>query len=144
MPAAMPQTYESHAHRPLPTQIAMALWLLAAVAFVGTIAFEWNTRDVAIGFLMASIVVLIATSRLYTVGLQDRIILLEMKIRCAEVLPAGEDRKLARLSPKQVVALRFASDAELGELLERAVREQLSPRDIKKAIRSWTPDLLRT
>ena len=60
--------------------------------------------------------------------LQDRIIQLEMQVRCARVLPAGQDELLAQLSPKQVVALRFASDAELGDLLARAVREQMTPR----------------
>jgi hypothetical protein len=51
---------------------------------------------------------------------------------------------LSKLSVKQIVALRFASDDELGSLLERAVRENLSPRDIKGSIRSWRPDLYRT
>lgn len=140
----MPQSYESHAHHPVPTYIASGLWLLAAIAFVGTIAFDWDARDSAFGWLMASVVILIAISRQYTVRLQDRIIRLEMKVRCAEVLPAGDDRKLAELTPKQIAALRFASDAELGELLDRAVRERLTAGDIKKAIRTWTPDLLRT
>ena len=70
--------------------------------------------------------------------------MLEMKVRCAEVLPAGEDSRLAQLSPKQIVALRFASDPELGALLDRAIREQLSPADIKKAVRQWRADPHRT
>ena len=83
-------------------------------------------------------------SRTYTTALQDRIILLEMKVRCAEVLPAGQDARLAELGPKQVVALRFASDEELGALLERAIREKLPPQEIKRAIKTWRPDYLRT
>lgn len=140
----MPQSYESHAHHPILTYAALGLWILATIAFVGTIAFDWDARDVAFGWLLASVSVLISISRVYIVRLQDRIILLEMKVRCAEVLPAGADRKLVRLSPKQVTALRFASDAELEELLDRAVVEGLSSTDIKKAIRNWTPDRLRT
>jgi len=42
------------------------------------------------------------------------------------------------------VALRFASDAELPALLERADREQLSSDQIKKAIKNWVPDWDRT
>lgn len=140
----MPQSYESHVHHPVPTYLAWGFWLLAAIAFVGTIAFDWNARDAAIGWLMGSVAFLISISRLYTVRLQDRIIRLEMKVRSAEVLPAGDDRKLADLNAKQIAALRFASDAELGALIDRAVREQLSARDIKKAVQSWTPDTLRT
>ena len=58
---------------------------------------------------------LVSISRSYIMRLQDRIILLEMKVRCAEVLPAGQDARLAELVPKQIVALRFASDDELGD-----------------------------
>lgn len=67
--------------------------------------------------------------------LQQRVIILEMKIRCAELLPAGHDAELARLTPKQIVALSGASDQELGGLLDRAAREQLTPELILKAIK---------
>ena len=138
------QSYASHIHHPVPTYIASVLWLFAAVAFTGSIAFGWDARDSAFGWLMASALVLISISRTYTTKLQDRIIMLEMKVRCAEVLPAGEDAKLTRLGPKQIVALRFASDDELGALLNRTVTEQLAPGDIKKAIKTWRPDNHRT
>jgi hypothetical protein len=70
--------------------------------------------------------------------------MLEMKVRCAEVLPAGQDAALAKLSKKQNAALRFAADDELGALLERAARENLAPKAIKAAIRTWRPDPYRT
>jgi hypothetical protein len=140
----MSQSYASHAHHPVPTYIATALWLAAAVAFVGSSFLGWNAQGPAFGLLLAAVFVNISIERVYTTKLQDRIIMLEMKVRCAEVLPAGEDARLAQLSPKQIVALRFASDAELGALLDRAVREQLSPADIKKAVRHWRPDPHRT
>jgi Family of unknown function (DUF6526) len=60
------------------------------------------------------------------------------------LLPAGEDAKLAQLTKSQIVALRFASDAELSDLLDRAVRDKLSSKEIKLAIKNWKPDLLRT
>lgn len=140
----MPQSFESHAHQPVPTLVASALWLLAVLLFVAAVGFGWNTRDIAFFFVLAAMFVALSIDRLYTTRLQDRIIMLEMKVRCAELLAAGEDAKLAQLSPKQITALRFASDQELGALLDRAVREQLAPRDIKKAIRSWRPDNHRT
>ncbi|MGE0463372.1 MAG: DUF6526 family protein [Vicinamibacterales bacterium] len=138
------QSYASHAHHPVPTYVASVLWLLAAIAFAGALLFGWDARDAAFGWLMAAVLVLISIGRTYTTRLQDRIIMLEMKVRCAEVLPAGEDTKLARLSPKQIAALRFASDDELGALLDRAVAGQMSPDDIKKAIKAWRPDNHRT
>ena len=140
----MPQSFESHAHQPVPTIVASALWLLALLSFVAAAGFGWNTRDLAFLFVLLAMFVGLSIDRMYTTRLQDRIIMLEMKVRCAEVLPAGDDAKLAQLGPKQIAALRFASDQELGALLDRAVREQLAPRDIKQAIRNWRPDHHRT
>ena len=74
-------------------------------------------------------------SRVYTVRLQDRIIMLEEKVRAAELLPAGQDAQLAKLSSKQIAALRFASNEEFGALLDRAARENLAPKDIKAAVK---------
>ncbi len=138
------QSYESHTHRPRPTGLAGFFALTALVLMIGQMVVGWQTRDWAIVAAILALFVLVGISRLYTVNLQDRIILLEMKVRCAEVLSAGQDAHLARLSTKQIVALRFASDEELGALLERIARENLSPKDIKASIKTWRPDLYRT
>ena len=140
----MNQSYASHAHRPVPTLIAFVLWLGAAVAFTAYLVLGWSTWTLTIALLLGAVLVTIAAQRMATTRLQDRIIMLEMKVRCAEVLRAGEDTRLGALSAKQIVALRFASDAELGSLLDRAVSERLSPDDIKKAVREWRADPHRT
>ena len=138
------QSYESHTHRPRPTALVVLFATTALVLIVGQLFFGWQTRDWALLAVIAAVFVLGGISRLYTVNLQDRIIMLETKVRCAEVLPAGQDAHLAKLSKKQIVALRFASDEELGALLERAARQNLSPKDIKASIRTWRPDPHRT
>jgi uncharacterized membrane protein len=138
------QTYQNHAHRPYPTVVAGLFTVTAFILIVGQIFFGWETRDWALVSLVGTAFTLGLISRFYTVGLQDRIIMLEMKVRCAEMLPAGQDANLAKLSKKQIVALRFASDDELGALLERATRENLDPKAIKASIRTWRPDPHRT
>ncbi len=140
----MAQSFENHVHRPIATVVAAVFWLAALILLVGGTFFGWRTTTAGILALAFAVAPLIAISRQYIIRLQDRLIMLEMKVRCAEVLPAGEDAKLAALSRGQIIALRFASDAELGELLDRAVRDKLPPAEIKRAITQWRPDYLRT
>jgi hypothetical protein len=138
------QSYASHAHRPVLTNVAGALTLVALILLVGGWWLDWPTLYPGLLLLACAVAVMVAISRIYIVRLQDRIIMLEMKVRCAEVLPAGQDARLSELTPKQIVALRFASDAELGDLLERAIREKMPPAAIKQAVKNWRPDHLRT
>jgi hypothetical protein len=138
------QSFQSHAHHPRATYVAILFWLIALVLFIGQVFFDWNTANWTIAAILLTLAPLVAISRSYIVRLQDRIIMLEMKVRAAELLNAGQDALLARLSPKQIAALRFASDEEFGALLERAARDNLSPKDIKASIRTWRPDPYRT
>jgi uncharacterized protein DUF6526 len=94
--------------------------------------------------LCAAVLVLLQISRRYTTRLQDRIIKLEMRVRTASYLTPDQQRLFAQLHNKQIAALRFASDDELPALLERSVREKLPPKEIKRAVKNWTPDLDRT
>jgi UDP-N-acetylmuramyl pentapeptide phosphotransferase/UDP-N-acetylglucosamine-1-phosphate transferase len=137
------QSFKSHAHRPTETGV---LWLLSMVALVLMVQqFRGaETRDWAIVVLTLAMFLVGWISRAYIVRLQDRIIMLEMKVRAAEVLPAGQDAALAKLTKQQIVALRFASDEELGALLDRAVRENMAPKDIKAAVQKWRADHYRT
>jgi hypothetical protein len=138
---AAEQSYARHAHHPVPTYIAGTLALLAIVQ----LAMAWPVVSWAAVFVLAlAVVVLVSISRTYIVRLQDRIIQLEMKVRATEILTPEQRVRLAMLTPKQVVALRFASDAELPELVDRASHEHMTPDQIKQAVRNWRADHLRT
>ena len=140
------QSFKSHVHRPRLTAVGYAVLAFALVCF----ALRWFgvggrvTMALGLAGLIGADVVLLLISRSYTTRLQDRIIKLEMRLRCASLLSPEQQRMLASLSNKQIVALRFASDAELPALLERAVRERLAPIDIKRAVKTWVPDWDRT
>ena len=142
----MAQSYANHAHRPTATIVGYIFLIVALVAF----GLRWfgiggrTTFATGLFAIICSVATLLAISRLYITRLQDRIIRLEMRVRGAALLNQQQQEMLTRLTPKQVAALRFASDAELGTLLERAVREQLKPADIKRAMQTWLPDLDRT
>ena len=137
------QSFANHAHRPTHTVMVWLFALIALVLMVQQLRGA-DTRDLAIVFVILAIFELGWISRVYTVKLQDRIIMLEVKVRAAELLPAGADAQLAKLNNKQIAALRFASDAEFGALLERAARDNLQPKDIKASIKTWRPDIYRT
>jgi hypothetical protein len=138
------QSFQNHAHRPIHTAIAGLFAVLALYFIVRSMYFGAEMRDLALLMTVFAVIVLVAISRVYIVKLQDRIIMLEVKVRAAELLTAGQDAQLAKLSSKQIVALRFASDDEFGALLDRAARENLPPKDIKAAVKNWRPDLHRT
>jgi len=138
------QSFKSHAQRPFLT---WTVWVFAIMA----LTFEMQTtfsgrerRGWAVMMIIFAVFVLGWISRAYTIRLQDRIIMLEMKVRAAEVLSAGSDAQLAKLTKPQIVALRFASDEELGALLERAVRENMTSKEIKAAVKNWRADHYRT
>jgi hypothetical protein len=140
------QSYANHAHRPTPTAVGGFFLVVALTAFT----MRWMNVGGRVSFaagllaLSAAVLTLLLISRAYTTKLQDRIIRLEMRVRGARLLTPEQQRQLEQLSIKQVVALRFASDAELPALVERTAREKLAPADIKRAITVWVPDLDRT
>ena len=103
-----------------------------------------NTAALGSVLLAVAVLALVSISRAYTVRLQNRIIRLEMRLRLRDVLPPAQQGQIQQLSTAQIVGLRFASDAELPALVDRAVREHLSREGIKKAIKEWVPDFDRT
>jgi Family of unknown function (DUF6526) len=140
------QSFATHVHRPVLTGVGYLCVAFSIVCF----ALRWfevgGRVMMALGLtgLIGADVVLLLISRRYTTKLQDRIIRTEMRIRGGSLLTPDQQRILMSLSAKQIAALRFASDAELPALVERAARERLSPLDIKRAVRNWTPDWDRT
>jgi flagellar biogenesis protein FliO len=97
------------------------------------------------GLILAlGVVALAFAARLMALTVQDRVIRLEMRVRMAGVLPADLRARIPEFTVSQLVALRFASDAELPELSRKVLQEKLNDRTaIKKMIRDWQPDFVR-
>ena len=138
------QSYKNHAHRPVLTAIGFMFVAFAATQFALLWQVLGRPTSLALLALCAAVIVLLQISRRYTTRLQDRIIKLEMRVRTASLLTREQQRLLDQLDNKQIAALRFACDAELSALLERAVREKLRPKEIKRAVKTWVPDWDRT
>ena len=136
------QHYANHPHRPTSWLITALLSVFALVLSVLLLLrVPRSVNALALLLLCLAVVGLVLMIRRYATRLQDRIIRLEMRMRLAAL---GREHDMARLSTRQLVALRFASDAELAALAERAVRENMTPDQIKRAVTNWQPDLMRT
>jgi hypothetical protein len=93
--------------------------------------------------LIAATTIAIFKFRLYALRVQDRVIRLEERLRLASLLLEPLRSRIPELTESQLIALRFASDAELPKLCERALAEKSSAADIKKSIQVWRPDYWR-
>jgi hypothetical protein len=138
------QSYKNHAHRPVLTGVGFIFVGFALVQFVRLWSVLGRSTSLGLLALCGAVIVLLQISRRYTTRLQDRIIKLEMRVRTAPLFTADQQHLFGQLNNKQIAALRFASDAELPALLERAIREKLPPKEIKRAVKTWVPDWDRT
>lgn len=119
---------------------------LVLVGLVGSLVnFSTTTPDnryvSALLILVFFLLFLVAgLARIYSLKVQDRVIRAEENFR--HFLLTGKPLD-THLSVRQIIALRFASDAEFPALAQRAVTDNLTPRQIKEAIRDWRGDHYR-
>jgi hypothetical protein len=91
--------------------------------------------------IIAIIFVLIAWyARTFALKAQDRAIRAEEALRY--YIMTGKSFP-AELKISQIIACRFASDAEYLALIDRAIKENLSNKEIKIAIQNWKADYHR-
>lgn len=90
--------------------------------------------------LTFSTIMLFFFSRVFALKAQDRAIRAEEQLRHFALTGRRLD---PRLTVRQIVGLRFASDDEFASLAARAASENLSEDAIKKAVRNWRPDTYR-
>ncbi len=82
------------------------------------------------------------TARGMALRAQDRVIRLEERLRLSRLI--GDQAVIESLRPGQLIAMRFAPDEEVPELVRRIAGGELqTTEEIKKAIRTWRPDYLR-
>ncbi|NNE48524.1 MAG: hypothetical protein HKN37_17865 [Rhodothermales bacterium] len=100
----------------------------------GTASFYSATLLLAVA---AALVLVFFYVRAFPLKAQDRAIKAEENLRCYVRTGKLLD---PRLTVRQIIGLRFASDDEYDALAEKAVQEQLGEGDIKKLIANWRSD----
>jgi len=140
-----PQNFENHTRwHPafhffiLPVMLINFFW--AVVIFVKTPG--WNSG----WWIIVSLALLMLTTfvRTYSLKVQDRLIRLEEKLRYQQLLSPALAQQTGNLTVRQTVALRFAADEELEELVNSVLSGKfVKTKDIKRAIKQWRADNFR-
>ena len=107
--------------------------------------FNGITFDASLNALVAAALIIVAlVARTFALKAQDRVIRLEMRLRMRELLPEDLQGRVNDFTPAQMIALRFAGDAELPELARKVLDEHITTATpIKKMITDWQGDYLR-
>ncbi len=129
------QSFKKHAKIP-PGYLALMVLnvTLCSTAFVH-LGHSFDALHLMLAGLALAVTANTLRSRRSALANQDRVIRLEENVRLHNlgVDPSG-------LTLRQMIALRFAPDAEVVALARRAVAERMSPVQIKAAIVAWRAD----
>ena len=123
-------------------------YILSSLLLIGLITSVINVcrhKPYHGGFLSSILIVLVFVCaflimtlfRTFSLKAQDRAVRAEEGLRYFILTRKPIDN---RINIRQIAALRFAPDDELIPLVERAIAENLSPDDIKKAVKNWRSD----
>lgn len=140
-----PQTYQNHTRwYPLVHFVITPLLFVNLIWQIVRFSQEksWDRGE---ALMMAVVFTLMSmAARLQALKAQDRVIRLEERLRHQEILPADLAEQAKSLRADQLIALRFASDEELPDLVRRTLNGEFkSNKEIKQAIKNWRGDYLR-
>lgn len=142
---AEPQNVKNHARVDPVYHVVVFPILVANLFWAGYQLFQGFGTGTAIGLILAvGLILLYFSVRVQILTVQDRVIRLEMRLRLRAVLPADVAARAEALPVKQLVALRFASDAELPALVQQVLAGELTTgKAIKERVQDWQADYLR-
>jgi len=119
------------------------------VAAINILAAIWNlVRSPGMGSAWLVVLALagavaVVKIRTYALKVQDRVIRLEERLRLSQLLAEPLRDRIGDLTEAQLIALRFASDAEVPALVEKALDGTMLPRELKQAVVNWRADYFR-
>ncbi|MBM7661846.1 hypothetical protein JOC85_002653 [Bacillus mesophilus] len=137
----MEQNYKKHAMiDPLFHYVLAPLALLTVILGIIQIVNGFSISSLLLFVGAVLFFLIIAKLRLYALKLQDRIIRSEENFRYYVLTGKRLD---SRITMKQLIALRFASDEEFPSMVEKAVNDNLTPNQIKQLVENWRGDYHR-
>lgn len=140
-----PQSFKNHARLFPPFHFFVIPVLF--LNFLNSIRHVWlaPSRSTVFALIVAAALLMLGfLSRIMALTVQDRLIRLEMRLRLREVLPSDLQARVGDLSVKQLIALRFACNAELPDLVREVLAGKLATqKEIKQRVKEWQADYLR-
>jgi hypothetical protein len=141
-----PQTYATHRRwDPCFHFFALPVLLLVYPAWSIVHLYRHYPAPQSFVYLVFAFALAVAVvhSRLFALRVQDRLIVLEERLRWERALSPEKRALAAQLTDDQVIGARFASDEEVADLVAAACAEKLTRDQIKKRVKSWRPDYRR-
>ena len=141
----VPQTFENHPRYVIGYHVVAFFLLVINLGWSVVVIFRHFSPTAVVNALTAvALLLLFWYTREFATTNQDRTIRLEMRLRLERVLPGDLKGRILEFAPAQLVALRFASDAELPALARKVLDEKLTSRkQIKMLVKDWQGDFLR-
>jgi Family of unknown function (DUF6526) len=138
------QTYANHRKYVFGFHIVTTALLLVFLLWtLYRVIFHFSTDHLFELLLAVILGLLFFYIREFPLVVQNRVIRLEERLRLERLCPELRNR-IGELTPSQLVALRFASDAELPALTRRVLDEHIDDQNvIKKQVQDWRADHLR-
>jgi hypothetical protein len=145
MPDQVPQNYANH-RRFVPLYHFVVFGILAINQIWAILRLvrtpSWETGFAVL--LAFALLGLFYFARTFPLRVQDRLIRLEMRLRLQQILPPDLKTRIFELTPSQLIGLRFASDAEMADLVRDVLTNGIKDREtIKKKVKDWQGDYLR-
>lgn len=137
------QSYAKHAkYVPLYHGVLFGIILLTFIGSIVNLVHSFGDHERVysaslITTLSFAAILLFLFARTFPLKAQDRAIRAEENLRHFAMTGKLLDK---RLTVKQIVGLRFASDAEFVELARKAAEDNMSLDAIKKSVKNWRPD----
>ncbi len=139
------QNYKNHVRWNWLVHFVITPLLIFHLIWVAVTLYLYPSWDRAEYLLLAAVLLMLSfAARIQALTVQDRLIRLEENLRYRLLLSPELAARAADLSRGDVIALRFAPDDELPELVQQVLDGKLKTRkEIKLAIKNWRGDHLR-
>ena len=121
--------------------VGTGLLVVPTIYFLYVTATAFSVGNLMVALFAVGVNVIGLYARLFPLGVQDRLIRTEERLRMERLFSDDLKARIGEVSTDHLIGLRFASDGELADLTRRVLDGELADRkSVKQAIKSWRAD----